>query len=97
MDFAVSADHRVKQKNKKQKQNKQKTKQNKNIDKYLDLARELKRTVKHENDMDTNCNWCAWNGRQKVLKKKKTGGSGWLAGWLEFYGISTLEEVEISH
>ena len=28
--------------------------------KYLDLAIELK-TMKHENDGDTNCYWCTWN------------------------------------
>ena len=46
MEFAVPADHRVKLKEKEKK------------DKYLDLARELKKTVKHESDGDTNCNWC---------------------------------------
>ena len=25
----------------------------------MDLARELKRSMEHENDSDTNCNWCA--------------------------------------
>ena len=46
VDFAVPANHWVEQKE--------------NGDKYLNLARELKKTKKHESDGDTNCNWCAW-------------------------------------
>ena len=43
--FAVPADRRVKVKGSKKK------------DKYLDLARDLKKkTIKHECDCDTNCN-----------------------------------------
>ena len=30
-------------------------------DKYLDLARELKKAVEHENDDCTNCDWCFWH------------------------------------
>ena len=30
-------------------------------DKYLDLARELKKTVEHVGNNYTNCNWCVWN------------------------------------
>ena len=41
-------------------------------DKYLDLARELKKknkkTMEHEGDGDTNCNWCTWNNPQKIGK-----------------------------
>ena len=44
VDFAVLADHRVKLKESEKK------------DKYLDLARELKKTVEHESDDYTNCN-----------------------------------------
>ena len=29
--------------------------------KYLDLARELKKKMEHEGDNYTNCNWCVWN------------------------------------
>ena len=43
VDFAVPADHRIKLKECEKK------------DKYLDLARELKRTMEHD------CNWCVWN------------------------------------
>ena len=30
-------------------------------DKYLDLARELKKNVEHAGDNYTNCNWCVRN------------------------------------
>ena len=45
VDFSVPADHRVK------------TKETQKSDKYLDLARELKKTIEHEDDGDTPCNW----------------------------------------
>ena len=35
-------------------------------DKYLDLARELKKTVEHESDGDTNFKWCSWYSHQRV-------------------------------
>ena len=31
-------------------------------DKYLDLARELKKTMEHAGDNYTNWNWCVWHG-----------------------------------
>ena len=34
------------------------------IDEYLDLARELKKAVKHKGDSDTICIWCTWNSPQ---------------------------------
>ena len=46
MDFAVPANPKVKLKKKSKKR-----------DKYLDLARELKKTMEYESDGDTNCNW----------------------------------------
>ena len=46
VDFAVPADHRINLKESEKK------------DKYLDLARELKKTVEHESDDCTNCDWC---------------------------------------
>ena len=49
MDFAVLADHRVK------------IEENEKRDKYLDLARELKKAVEHESNNVTNCNWNVWN------------------------------------
>ena len=36
--------------------------------KYLDLARELKKTMEHEGDDDTNFNCCTWNNPQIVAK-----------------------------
>ena len=49
VDFAVPADHRIKQKEYEKK------------DKYLDLARELKKTVEYAGDNYTNFNRCVWN------------------------------------
>ena len=46
VDFAVPADHRIK------------LKECEKRDKYLDLARELKKTIVHEGDVYTNCDWC---------------------------------------
>ena len=68
MNFAVLADHRVKLKESEKK------------DEYLDLARELKRTVEHERDGYTNCNWCSWYSHQRIdtmnggLGNKRTSG-----------------------
>ena len=47
VDFAVPADHKIKLKECEKK------------DKYLDLAKELKK-LKHTGDNYTNCNWCVW-------------------------------------
>ena len=49
MDFAILVDHRVE------------IKVSEKMNKYLDLARELKKTEEHEGDSDTNCSWCTWN------------------------------------
>ena len=48
VDFAVPADHRIKMKKCEKK------------DKYLDLARELKKTMEHEGDNFPNYDWCFW-------------------------------------
>ena len=56
MVFAVPADHRVK------------LKENTNKDKYLDLAKELKKTVEHTSDNYTSCDWCSWYSYERVLK-----------------------------
>ena len=45
-DFAIPADHRIKLKEYEKK------------NKYLDLAYELKKTMEHEGDDYTNCDWC---------------------------------------
>ena len=60
VNFAVPADHRVKMK------------ESEKRDKYQDLARELKKTMEHEGDANTNCNWCAWYSHQKI--GTETGG-----------------------
>ena len=49
VDFAVPADRRIKLKECEKK------------DKYLDLAREVKKTMEHAGGNYTNCNWCFWN------------------------------------
>ena len=49
VDIAVPADHKIK------------LKECKKIDKYFDLARKLKKTVKHAGDNYGICNWCVWN------------------------------------
>ena len=36
--------------------------------KYLDLTKELKKTMEHKGDSDTNCNWCNWNNPQRIGK-----------------------------
>ena len=54
VDFAVPADHWVK------------LKESENTDKYLDLARELKKTMDHESDSDTSRNWRTWYSHQKM-------------------------------
>ena len=46
VDFAVWADLRIKLKECEKK------------DKYMDLARELKKTMEYEGDNHTNCDWC---------------------------------------
>ena len=46
VDFAVPADHRINLKDGEKK------------DKYLDLARELKKAVEHESNDCANCDWC---------------------------------------
>ena len=60
--FAVLADHRVK------------LKENEKRDKYLDLAREVKkRTMEHESAGDTNSNWCAQYSHQGIGDKRTSG------------------------
>ena len=35
-------------------------------DKYLHLARELRKLCNTKVDSDTNCNWCTWNGSKSL-------------------------------
>ena len=43
-------------------------KSNEKRDKYLDLARKLKKSLEQEDDGNTNCNWCAWNDPPRLDK-----------------------------
>ena len=54
MNFAVLSDHRVI------------LKENQKKDKYLDIARELRKTVEYESDGYNNC---CWYSRQKTGRK----------------------------
>ena len=51
-----------------------KLKETEKKDKYLDIARELKKTVEHESDSDPNCNWCSLYSHQRT--GTRTGGYG---------------------
>ena len=62
--LAVPADSRIKLKECEKK------------DKYLDLDRELKKTMEHAGDNYTNCNWCVWNSNKRITK-----GNGGLGSW----------------
>ena len=56
VNFSVPDDHR------------RKLTENEKRDKYLDLARELKKTMEHESDNDKNCNRCTRYGYQRSVK-----------------------------
>ena len=45
-------------------------------DKYLDFARELKKTMEHEGDNCTYRDWCFWYSHQGIIK-----GTGGLGSW----------------
>ena len=71
VDFAVPVDHRIK------------LKENEKKDNYRHFARELKKkkkTVEHESDIYTNCNWCSWHNHRMINKgtgklgNKRTSG-----------------------
>ena len=56
VDFAVLEDHKVR------------IKESEKTGKYLDLAKELKKTVESTSDGDTIRSWCTWNGPQRFGK-----------------------------
>ena len=56
MDSIIPADHKVK------------LKESDKWDKYVDFARDKKKTMGHENDGNTNCIWCTWNNSQRISK-----------------------------
>ena len=37
----------------------------------LGSCRRTKKTVEHEGDGDTNCNWCPWNSPQRLGEKNQ--------------------------
>ena len=49
VDFAIQADHRIHLKECEKK------------DTYLDLSWDLKKTMEHEGENYTNCDWCFWH------------------------------------
>ena len=63
VDFAVPADHRIK------------LKECEKRDKYLDLARELKKTMEHACGNYINCNWSVWNSNKRIAKGTRGPGS----------------------
>ena len=78
IDFAVPADHRIKLKECEKK------------DKYLNLARELKKTIEHECDNYTNSDWCFCYINSRTIKG--TGGLGrwWTSG--DYLNDNVLED-----
>ena len=56
MDFSVPADHRIKLKECEKK------------DKYLNLSRELKKTMEHEGENYTNCDWGFRYSNERIIK-----------------------------
>ena len=62
MDLSVLPDHRVK------------LKECEKRDKHPDLTWELKISLEHEVENDSNSNLCAWNNTQRL--PKRTGGLG---------------------
>ena len=61
VDFAILGDHRIK------------LQESEKWDKYIDLAREPKETMKHKGDSATNCNWCTWTLIKEVEEMEMRG------------------------
>ena len=58
------------------------------MDKYFLLASELKKkTVEHDSNYYTNCNWCTWYNQQRI--GTNTGGVGTNGAGVDYpnYGI----------
>ena len=68
VDFPRPADHRIK------------LKECEKRDKYLNLARELKKTMEHEGDNYINCDWCFWHGNKRIIKGPGEFGSRRMSG-----------------
>ena len=78
MVFAVPVDHRVK------------LKESEKRDKYLDLARELKKTVEYEIDDYTNCNWFSWYSHQRIGTWTGELGNNEMDGVCPNYSITEI-------
>ena len=46
-----------------------KLKEGEKRDRFQDLARELKKTMEHEGDDDTSCNWFTRHSHERINKK----------------------------
>ena len=60
----------------------------------MDLARELKKTMKHEGDNYTNRDWCFWFSHKMIIK-----GTGGIEGWRtsgDHPNYSIIEDTEKS-
>ena len=76
VDFAVPVDDRIKLKECEKK------------DKYLNLDRELKKTMEHAGDNYTNCNLCICNSNWRNTKGTGGLGSWWTSGDHPNYNIT---------
>ena len=75
VDFAVQAGHRVKLKKYEKKY------------KYLDLAWELKKTLDHQSDDYTNCDWCFWYSQPKISTRNRGLGNNGMGGDCQNHSI----------
>ena len=75
VDFAIQADHRIK------------LKENEKMNKYLQLARELKKDMELEGDDYTNHVWCFWYIHQRIIKGTEGVGGWWMSGEHPKYNI----------
>ena len=80
MNFVVPVDHRVK------------LKKYKHRDKYIDLARELKKTMELVGDIHTNYNWCVRCSHQRIVKGTRQIGDKNMSGDQLNYSI-----IKINH
>ena len=68
VNFAIPVDHNVK------------LKISENRTKNLDIAMELKKTMEHESDGDTNCNWCTRYSHQRICNGTRRIGNKNMSG-----------------
>ena len=84
MDYATLDDQRLK------------IKGSEKVNKYLDLAWGLKKTVKHEGDGDDSCNQWTWNNLQNlgknVLNLKSEVESRPYRSWLFFFFFFLIDQ-----